>query len=586
MRKLFLTLLVLSSSLFTLNAQSWLWARQGRNGGTRIYNSCLSVAEDNLHNVYETGFYSKDTLILQNDTLFALAGTGEQAFLAKYDENGSFLWAQQSATSANGYGQSYHVTTDEQNNVYIAGLFKDNISFQSYYLQSPPRATCDMFFVKYNPNGNVLWAKQSKSLDIYAASAVEVHGSATDNYGNTYITGLFTDTVSFGPDTLSNNGYSAFFLAKYNSSGNLKWIKHANNISHSAGSGGSSVTIDNSGNIYATGSFVDTIAFGSVTLPCQNYNDNVFIVKYDTGGNVIWAKQTSTPSSFSSGAGGGICTDINGNIYISGRFWDTLYIGATTLINPNNEWYDVFWAKYDSSGNVLWAKQAYPMENPPVQWASTSIVTDYAKNLYLGAFSGIQNIAISQQAKAIFGNDTLQLAKVKSAYVLVKFDSSGSNVMSASIFPTGGQSDYDPFVIDSSGCYGYLGGTTYDTTAIFANDTVGTDTVTFWTFVARWDCGDITSANNVIAQKFSVNLYPDPNEGKFTLTVSHAELVSASQLTLEIYNMLGEKVYGGILRSAQGDNLITLTNQPNGVYFYRVINEQEGLIASGKFIIQ
>jgi uncharacterized repeat protein (TIGR03803 family) len=91
--------------------------------------------------------------------------------------------------------------------------------------------------------------------------------------------------------------------------------------------------------------------------------------------------------------------------------------------------------------------------------------------------------------------------------------------------------------------------------------------------------------------KNAVNLVasPNPNNGKFTIQSS----VVSSECSIEIYNVMGEKVLTQILsrrdrfgRSAQDDNLIDLTKQPNGVYFYRVLQEDGSLIGEGKVIIQ
>ncbi len=84
----------------------------------------------------------------------------------------------------------------------------------------------------------------------------------------------------------------------------------------------------------------------------------------------------------------------------------------------------------------------------------------------------------------------------------------------------------------------------------------------------------------------ATSVFPNPNKGIFTITFSHSELVSASQPIVEIYNVLGQKVMGEILRSAQDDNLINLTNQPDGVYFYRVLKEDFSVIGEGKVVIQ
>ena len=56
--------------------------------------------------------------------------------------------------------------------------------------------------------------------------------------------------------------------------------------------------------------------------------------------------------------------------------------------------------------------------------------------------------------------------------------------------------------------------------------------------------------------------------------------------TIEIYNVLGEKVLTETLRSAQDDKLIDLSKEPNGVYLYRVLQENGNLIREGKVVIQ
>ena len=87
-----------------------------------------------------------------------------------------------------------------------------------------------------------------------------------------------------------------------------------------------------------------------------------------------------------------------------------------------------------------------------------------------------------------------------------------------------------------------------------------------------------------ISDKSNIDIYPNPNNGKFTV-VCHSEQSEESQ-KIEIYNVLGEKVLTETLRSAQGDNSIDLSAQPNGIYLYRVISETGNLVGQGKMIIQ
>jgi uncharacterized repeat protein (TIGR03803 family) len=93
------------------------------------------------------------------------------------------------------------------------------------------------------------------------------------------------------------------------------------------------------------------------------------------------------------------------------------------------------------------------------------------------------------------------------------------------------------------------------------------------------------SINEAKANTEQINVYPNPSSGIFTVAFSHAELVSASQ-TIWVYNMLGEQVLTETLSSAQGDNLIDISGEPNGVYLYRVIDNTGNLLGEGKVIVQ
>jgi len=82
--------------------------------------------------------------------------------------------------------------------------------------------------------------------------------------------------------------------------------------------------------------------------------------------------------------------------------------------------------------------------------------------------------------------------------------------------------------------------------------------------------------------KPQVAVYPNPNNGTFTLSVSNIN----AACNVEIYNILGEKVYDATLNQVQGDNTIDINSQSNGIYLYRVLKQDGGLIGSGKLVIQ
>lgn len=90
-----------------------------------------------------------------------------------------------------------------------------------------------------------------------------------------------------------------------------------------------------------------------------------------------------------------------------------------------------------------------------------------------------------------------------------------------------------------------------------------------------------TSINEIKPSAISINIYPNPNPGIFTIQSS----VVSGQLSVEIYNVHGEKVLRQTLRTTQDNNRIEL-NQPNGVYFYRVLEEDGSAVGSGKIVVQ
>jgi hypothetical protein len=86
--------------------------------------------------------------------------------------------------------------------------------------------------------------------------------------------------------------------------------------------------------------------------------------------------------------------------------------------------------------------------------------------------------------------------------------------------------------------------------------------------------------NNISPYNGSVNLYPNPNNGRFTIELSGINFKSS----LEIFNILGEKVYQTRLNAST--NQIDLSNYSNGIYLYRVLTETGSLVSEEKFVIQ
>lgn len=98
-------------------------------------------------------------------------------------------------------------------------------------------------------------------------------------------------------------------------------------------------------------------------------------------------------------------------------------------------------------------------------------------------------------------------------------------------------------------------------------------------------CGkkDTTAGISRIAgTKENFTIYPDPNKGTFTLQSSFIGLNSS----VEVYNMLGEKIYSNYQITESSNYQIDLSSQPPGVYFYLIKDIDGNMLGNGKFVIQ
>ena len=156
---------------------------------------------------------------------------------------------------------------------------------------------------------------------------------------------------------------------------------------------GIDIITDNNGNVYTIGSFQShTLAVGNYTLTNTSNSDtvpNVFLAKYDALGNALWAKSVSgsCDAVFQS-----IAIDASDNIYITGGFssqtisFDTITLAQT--INQGNE--NIFIAKYNSSGKVIWANIFGGNKND----YGNCIAIDGLNNIYLSANFSSDSIII------------------------------------------------------------------------------------------------------------------------------------------------------------------------------------------------
>ncbi len=272
---------------------------------------CQTITRDASNNVY-CGGYTYGALGEAN------GGDGD-AFIAKYDSSGVLQWVRQlgsvsaplGASSGDDYCQG--ITTDTSGNVYCGG-------YTTGSLGEANGGSADAFIAKYNSSGTLLWVRQlgSVSAPAGASSVNEIcNGITTDSFGNIYCGGNTNSSLAE-----ANGGGSDAFIAKYNSLGILQWVRQLGSMSAPSGASGgndscNSIATDTSGNIYCAGQ-----TYGSLGEANGGLFD-AFIAKYNSSGTLQWVRQlgsVSAPSGASIGndSCNSIATDTSANVYCGG----------------------------------------------------------------------------------------------------------------------------------------------------------------------------------------------------------------------------------------------------------------------------
>ncbi len=178
-----------------------------------------------------------------------------------------WLWVQRAGNTGEDLVSS--LAKDSSGNIYATGSFSYNLVFPGIALQGSYK---DMFVLKMDPQGNVIWMAKANGTGDKAGTDI-----AVDGLGNVYVTGYFQGTATFGDVTLTSA--SDLFVGKLDPNGNWLWASQAGAISNG-------IDVDGDGDAYITGSFYGSCTFGSTTVSGQSWD--VFVAKLYNNGDWGW----------------------------------------------------------------------------------------------------------------------------------------------------------------------------------------------------------------------------------------------------------------------------------------------------------
>lgn len=179
--------------------------------------------------------------------------------------------------------------------------------------------------------------------------------ACADSEGNLIVAGMIQGTATFGGTNLTSD--QGGVLAKYSSAGNLLWARGLPSLPAAGGSWPRTLAADAQGNIHVAGEM--QVVLAPTNGSTLNYIYRLFVSKYDPTGSLLWTV-ARTNGNFNTGAeGGGVwvygsALDTAGNFYVAGDFSGSFFIGSTNLHDNGSGWTDFFFAKFSSTGNLLW----------------------------------------------------------------------------------------------------------------------------------------------------------------------------------------------------------------------------------------
>ncbi len=349
-------------------------------------------------------------------------------------------------------------------------------------------------------------------------------------------------------------------------SSSIAWQLGSNESTSSNG-----IVKDLNGNIYVTGNFKGTGTFGNTNVISVGDND-VFLAKFNSEGSLIWVR---TAGSLAGDIATDISLDPSGNVIITGYYFDAINFGGNIVFSSGSS--DVFAAKYDPSGTVLWAKK---LGGSGLDLGN-SVDTDASGNVYLGgSFSG---------SCTFFGvsNITLNSAGGEDSFV-AKLDALGNVLWAKSIQGPTIQKSNDVLI---SGTDLYVLGTFENTTDFGNSVSLSSGAGNVDVFVARYNLSGVcqaatgfggvgTDEASRLAKDNNSNIwacgaiYQNATIGSFVLTSAGNYDAFLVKLNSSL-SILNAKLFGG----SSNDKANDMGSDSDGNVF--VIGEFAGTLTNG-----
>ncbi|HWE40118.1 MAG TPA: hypothetical protein VG406_26435, partial [Isosphaeraceae bacterium] len=447
---------------------SVLWAKDFGGTGDDLANALVVDAQGNV----DVAGQFQGTAHFGGTTLTG-AGSGNSAVVFRLDPStGNVLWAKSGTSTGSGNDAAISLAADAVGNVFVTGQFQGTASFGSGAAFSiTSSGTTSAFLAKYAANGTPQWVNSFGSTGTNIALG---NGVAVDGQGNAIVVGGFSGTATYASPGGHNvnlggvgtpqisHGSLDIWVARFSTAGDLTLARaFGGTIADLA----RAVAADAAGNIYVTGIYEGTVAFGSGITQTSNGGAGVadaFVMKLASSNGI-----TAWVDSFGSihpETAAGLATDGAGNLYALGQFTGmaTSQPAGTSLsafgannadyllrISPNGSIFDAV-AAGSSASNVVPAALAV---NASGTVATAGSFTTSGGGPTFGTTTlsskGTTNVFVAER-KAIRGDYT---ATGTAQLVVFQPSTASFSVQGVGIFPFGQGTLYGGNPIPIAGSY-------------------------------------------------------------------------------------------------------------------------------------
>ncbi len=319
---------------------NFLWAvRAGADGD----DSATSVAADGAGGIFLGGYFERTvtfgSAVLTNGNFLPYG----EAFVARLDGAGNFLWAKRAGGNDDHYLLS--VSSDTGGNAYVAGSSRGFVSFGTNTVNSG--SYFNAFTAKLDRSGNYLWVRQSGG-GTNSASDMQAFAISVDEAGRINVAGSFNGAVIVGTNVLTSTGGPDIFVTQLDSDGDYRWAVSGGGGNYDAAN---ALTVDRVGSIYVAGTYKSSASFGHLPLNNTDGAEDAFIAKLDRDGHYLWAVAgggTNRDQAF------GLAVDVLGNVFVGGYQTGTAFFGTNALAGSSGS---PFFARLVAAPPVLSANR-------------------------------------------------------------------------------------------------------------------------------------------------------------------------------------------------------------------------------------